>query len=93
MNPKYQARWISKQQTNYLKKTGNLTNAMVLDSCKGHILIEPAGTNPEITRGATTPAAVIPATVAEPTVTRNKAVTTQPKTSGCIFHFSQKEAI
>jgi hypothetical protein len=46
MNPTFQARWISKQQTHQLKKTGRLTNSMVLDSCKGHILIEPAGTNP-----------------------------------------------
>jgi hypothetical protein len=46
MNPKYQARWISKQQTNYLKKTGSLTNSMVFDSLKGHILVEPAGTDP-----------------------------------------------
>lgn len=46
MNPKFQARWISKQQTHDFKKTGNFTNSMVFDSCKGHILVEPAGTNP-----------------------------------------------
>jgi hypothetical protein len=32
MNPKFQARWISKQQTHYLKKTGKLKESMVLDS-------------------------------------------------------------
>src|SRR5215218_8664793 len=48
---------------------------------------------PELTNGATTPAAVIPATVAEPTVTRSKAVPTHAKTNGCIFHLPQKEAI
>jgi hypothetical protein len=46
MNPKYQARWISKQQTDYLKKTGNLRHGLVLESFRGPILIEPAGTNP-----------------------------------------------
>jgi hypothetical protein len=46
MKLKYQARWISKQQTGYLKKTGNLTNSLVLDSLKGHILVEPVGSNP-----------------------------------------------
>lgn len=46
MNPKFQARWISKQQTQHLKKSGNLTNSIVLDSCKGHILVEPADKNP-----------------------------------------------
>jgi len=46
MNPKFQARWISKQQTHYLKKTGKLKESMVLDSLKGHILVEPAGTDP-----------------------------------------------
>lgn len=45
MNNKFQARWISKQQTQHLKKTGQLTRSMVLDSCKGHILIEPANGN------------------------------------------------
>jgi len=46
MNPQYHARWITKQQTGYLKKTGKLTNSLVLDSLKGHILVEPAGNDP-----------------------------------------------
>jgi hypothetical protein len=46
MNAKYHARWISKHETGYLKKTGQLTNSLVLDSLKGHILVEPSGTNP-----------------------------------------------
>jgi hypothetical protein len=45
MLPKYQARWISKQQTRFLKKTGMLTNSIVLDSLKGPIVVEPAGTD------------------------------------------------
>jgi hypothetical protein len=44
---KYHARWISKQQTDVLKKTGKLTDAVVLESFKGPILVEPAGTNPK----------------------------------------------
>jgi hypothetical protein len=47
MNPKFQARWISKQQTQHLKKTGRLKESVVLDSCKGHILVEPAGADPD----------------------------------------------
>src|SRR5205823_12298537 len=47
MNTRYQARWISKQQTDHLKKTGNLTNSLVLESFRGPILVEPAGTNPK----------------------------------------------
>jgi hypothetical protein len=47
MNPQYQARWVSKQQTDVLKKTGRLTNSMVLESFRGPILVEPAGTNPK----------------------------------------------
>jgi len=46
MNAKYQARWVSKQQTDRLKKTGNLQHSLVLESFRGPILIEPAGTNP-----------------------------------------------
>jgi hypothetical protein len=45
MITKYQARWISKQQTNGLKKTGALTHSIVLDSLKGPIVVEPAGTD------------------------------------------------
>ena len=47
MNTRYQARWISKQQTDLLKKTGRLTNSLVLESFRGPILVEPADTNPK----------------------------------------------
>ena len=46
--------------------------------------INSGDTAPETTNGATTPAAVIPATVADPIVTRNKAVTIQANTNGGI---------
>jgi hypothetical protein len=55
MNPKFQARWISKQQTHYLKKTGKLKESLVLDSLKGHILVEPAGTDPRQDDGILSP--------------------------------------
>ena len=42
--------------------------------------------DPDITNGATTPAAVMPATVADPIVTRNRAVMIQANNSGGIFH-------
>jgi hypothetical protein len=47
MNAKYQARWISKQQTDYMKKTGNLRDSLVLESFRGPILVEPAGISPK----------------------------------------------
>ena len=40
MNPQFHARWITKQQTQHLKKTGKLKEALVLDSCKGPILVD-----------------------------------------------------
>jgi len=55
MNPKFQARWISKQHTHYLKKAGKLKESMVLDSLKGHILVEPAGTDPRRDDGILSP--------------------------------------
>ena len=43
--------------------------------------------------GDTTPAAVIAATVADPIITRNKAVTTQAKSKGGICHLVLNEEI
>ena len=42
MQNSYQARWISKKQMDVLKKTGQLVNSVLLESEKGHILVEPA---------------------------------------------------
>jgi len=50
-------------------------------------------TTPVATNGDTTPAAVMPATVAEPIVTLNNAVTTQPNISGGICHLLLNEAM
>src|SRR5215203_1029781 len=48
---------------------------------------------PVATSGDTTPAAVMPATVAEPIDTLNNAVTIHAKINGGIFHFPAKAAI
>src|SRR5436853_6693535 len=48
-------------------------------------------TAPVATKGETIPAAVIPATVADPIATRSKAVTTQPNTNGGICHLLLNE--
>src|SRR5450631_1494996 len=55
--------------------------------------INSGDTVPDVTRGDTTPAAVIPATVAEPMATLNNAVTTQPKSKGGICHLPLNDAI
>src|SRR5207248_4245015 len=39
--------WVSQQPTGLFKKTGRLTNSLVLESFRGPILVEPAGTNPK----------------------------------------------
>src|SRR5687767_246820 len=55
--------------------------------------ISSGDTRPAETSGVTTPAAVIPATVAEPIATLSSAVITQANTSGGICHFSLNEAM
>ena len=45
MQSLYQARWISKKHVDVLKKTGQLTNGVLLESEKGHIIVEPAHSN------------------------------------------------
>ena len=47
-------------------------------------------TTPEATKGVTTPAAVMPATVADPIATLNRAVITQPKNQGSHLPFTAK---
>ena len=55
--------------------------------------INSGDTLPAKTSGATMPAAVNPATVAEPKVTLNKAVITQAKSNGGMSSLLLKEAI
>src|SRR6187549_3837997 len=55
--------------------------------------INSGDTTPVATKGVTTPAAVIPATVADPIATRNKAVITQANINGGICHLPLKEAM
>ena len=39
----YQARWTSRQQADKIKRTGGLARAILLDTLKGPIVVEPAG--------------------------------------------------
>jgi hypothetical protein len=43
MRNAYEARWISKEQVDALRKSGRLNGAVVLDSFNGFILVAPAG--------------------------------------------------
>ena len=45
MNTRYQARWLSKQRRDALRKSGVSTRGMLLDSLKGFLVIEPVGSN------------------------------------------------
>ena len=41
MKSSFQARWLSKKQAESLRKSGRLGRALLLDSFKGFIVIEP----------------------------------------------------
>jgi hypothetical protein len=43
MNARYQARWASRQQADKIKRNGSLNSAILLDTLKGPIVVEPAG--------------------------------------------------
>ena len=43
MHTKYQARWVSKQRADALKRSGSLRKGMLLDSFNGFIVLEPPG--------------------------------------------------
>jgi hypothetical protein len=43
MKPRYHARWVSKEKSDALKRSGALAEAVLLDSFKGFIVVEPAG--------------------------------------------------
>ncbi len=45
MSIPYQARWISKQRSEMLKRSGKLAGALLLDSFNGFLLVEPVGSN------------------------------------------------
>jgi hypothetical protein len=45
MDKPYQARWISKKHMDSLRKTGQLVNSVLLESEKGHIIVEPANSH------------------------------------------------
>ena len=52
-----------------------------------------SGLTPPVIKGETIPAAVMPATVADPIVILNNAVITQANRIGDIFHFDEKAAM
>jgi hypothetical protein len=41
----FQARWISRDRANQLKRSGRLGNAVLLDTFNGFLIIEPVGGN------------------------------------------------
>ena len=45
MKTRYQARWITKQRRDQLRKTGAARAAILLDSLNGFLIVEPVGTN------------------------------------------------
>ncbi len=45
MSIPYQARWVSKQRSEALKRGGRLGGALLLDSFNGFLLVEPVGSN------------------------------------------------
>lgn len=45
MSIQYQARWISKQRNEALRRSGRLGGALLLDSFNGFLLVEPEGSN------------------------------------------------
>lgn len=45
MSIPYQARWVSKQRSEALKRSGRLGGGLLLDSFNGFLLVEPVGSN------------------------------------------------
>lgn len=45
MSESFQARWVSKNRSEQLRKTGRLGRAVLLDAYNGFILAEPVGSN------------------------------------------------
>lgn len=45
MDTRYQARWVSKDRRDQLRRTGASNRGILLDSLKGFLIIEPVGSN------------------------------------------------
>jgi hypothetical protein len=45
MQTRYQARWITKQRRDQLRKTGATRGATLFDSLNGFLIVEPVGSN------------------------------------------------
>jgi len=45
MHTKYQARRISKQRVESVRKSGRMKDAIILDSFSGFLIVEPVGSN------------------------------------------------
>jgi hypothetical protein len=45
MRKGYHARWLSKRRRDALKKSGNHTDCVLLDSLNGFLIVEPMGSN------------------------------------------------
>ena len=45
MHAKFQARRISKQRIDFLRKSGRMKDAIVLDSFSGFLIVEPVGSD------------------------------------------------
>jgi hypothetical protein len=45
MQTQYQARWISKQRRDQLRKSGASAQGILLDSLKGFLIVEPVGSD------------------------------------------------
>jgi hypothetical protein len=43
MATQFQARWVSRPRVNQLKRTGALAQGVLLDTFKGFVIVEPAG--------------------------------------------------
>jgi hypothetical protein len=43
MRTNYQARWISRQRADRMRRTGKLEQALLLDTFNGFIVVEPVG--------------------------------------------------
>jgi hypothetical protein len=45
MPTRHQARWVSKKRLSELRKSGELSRGLLLDSINGWIIVEPVGSN------------------------------------------------
>jgi hypothetical protein len=45
MQMNYQARWISRQRADAMRRAGRLDRSILLDTFNGYVIVEPAGSN------------------------------------------------